>query len=157
MPFSFTVNRATGEVSNLRREPTEGEQEAMPWLAELTRRIRALERSNRQLVERCNQLTRNMATMAAAFKAIIEAGEQEAAEVAEDEAEFERLQGELITLLRQNAAARPSAAGGDGGDSGEIDGQAPAGGAADVPPPYDGPASPPAPAAANGEGATQLA
>ena len=112
------------------------------------RQIGVLTRSNRELVERCNAMTRNLATVAAAFKAIIQAGEREtagnAAEDEEDEAELHRLERRLVTLLAQNAAATQSGSDeDDGADTAageeEIDPVAPA-----APPPYQATDGPPA-------------
>jgi hypothetical protein len=79
------------------------------------RQIADLTRSNQDVVERCNVLTRNVATIAAAFKAMIEV---DADDLAEDEAELARLEHQLVALVRQNAAAARGDDGADGADMG---------------------------------------
>ncbi len=76
------------------------------------RQIADLTRSNQEVVKRCNVLTRNVATIAALFKAMIEA---DADDIAEDEAECARLEQQLMALVGENAAA---ARGDDGADVG---------------------------------------
>ena len=101
------------------------------------RQIAALTRSHQDVVERCNVLTRNVATIAAAFKAMIEV---DADDLAEDEAELvARLEQQLVAaLVGQNAVA--AARGDDGVDGADMGvGTAPSGidpAIAVAPPPY---------------------
>jgi hypothetical protein len=100
------------------------------------RQIADLARSNQELVARCNVLTRNVATIAAAFKAMIEV---DADDIAEDEAELARLEQRLVALVGQNAAAARGADGADGADVGVGVGAPPARidpTVAAAPPPY---------------------